>query len=770
MIKQNIWFAGMALTLTAVFSYSCKKFSQADKNYDRLEYAKAIPMYKKGLKNDTGNSEYWAKLGDCYRKNNQVKEAESCYEKAVSGANSKSIYKFDYAQTLMSNEKYADALVWMEKYLKEVPDDSRAANLATGLNRINDFFVNKDKFKVENLTINSSESDYGPSFYKEGIIFTSSRETKPEDFEEPEKDGWTGKSYYALYYSKGSDDKFEAPVTFLKGIQTKYHNTSACFSLDGNTMFLTRNNVKPRGKNQFMKLQIFVSTLHDGQWTSVVPFPYNSDNYSCAHPALSADGKKLFFTSDMPGTKGSMDLWYSVRTENGWDVPVNCGPAINTKGNEVFPSVDANGNIYFSSNGHEGIGGLDLYCTRDTLNTFSKPINLGAPFNSSDDDFCLILDPKKDQGYLSSNRNKQGTNDNIYFIQKISDLINNSIAESTGSKPGASEATASLNEQSGTDLNSSSDDLKIGVATENASSLPNNTDQPFADQNNIDRTNTASTENKYVESSTNSPTSQEQEYNSANAPPTSNNPSANTNNDIDLQSGNVTGNDNANPNTAENTEMKIGIEGKLINNVTGQPLENVPVKIVNLSNLDTVSSLSGKNGLFKYYGLSLNTSYRVIAGIEYCDVKTVDVSLTESKRIAQTNINLFCNEPNASVNNIYYDFDKYAIRPDAAKELDKLVSIMKQRSDLSVEVNAYADCRGSKSYNMVLSQKRAAAAVAYLESKGIERRRLLAIGYGENKPVNECFCASHSKAVCTEEDYQRNRRTEFRLRKADLPA
>ena len=337
--KTTIWIAGTILLSTSISFYSCKKYSDADKKYDRLEFAKAIPLYKKALKKDSKNSTYWAKLGDCYKKNNQVLEAENCYANAVNGDSSKSIYKFEYALTLMSNEKYTEALEWMEKYLKEVPDDSRGKELAAGLGHIDNFFVNKNKFKVQSLSINSPESEFGSAFYKDGIIFTSCRKAKisaqNNNDAEDGNDQWTGKGFYSIFYANGSKDNFKEPVVFLNGIQSKYHNTSACFNTDGTELFMTRNLVKSKKNEEKLTLQIYISTLDKNKWGDVKPFPYNSDQYSCAHPALSTDGNKLYFASDMPGTLGGMDLWVSNRTNNGWDIPINLGPKINTKGSEV---------------------------------------------------------------------------------------------------------------------------------------------------------------------------------------------------------------------------------------------------------------------------------------------------------------------------------------------------------------------------------------------------------------------------------------------------
>ncbi len=794
--KKSFWINGVILISTSIILNSCKNNGDADKKYDRLEYAKAIPLYKKALKKDTKNSAYWAKLGDCYRKNNQVKEAESCYANAVNGDSSKSIYKFEYALTLMSNEKYPEALEWMEKYLKEVPDDSWGKELASGLSHIDDFFAGKDKFKVQNLSINSPASEFGSAFYKDGIIFTSCRNAKVpnKDNNDTEygSDQWTGKGFYSLFYAKGAKESFDEPVVFLNGIQSQYHNTSACFNKEGTELFMTRNLINNKKNDKKLTLQIYISTLDNGKWESVKPFPYNSDNYSCAHPALSPDGQKLYFASDMPGSLGGMDLWVSSRSNNRWDVPVNLGPKINTKGNDVFPTMAEDGNLYFSSNGHEGIGGLDLYCAKDTLNSFSEPINLGAPFNSSDDDFSLILDKKNDFGYLSSNRTKKGNDDDIFYIEKIDEILTSTIEKN--SELLADNSTNKTTDE--TKTNAASDSLTNGMDAENNTaankentakkSPENSASQGSSVSMNSDIDGNAVNPNKMNSGLANNNVSGN--LNQNNSGIAASTPLDNQNTISSEQPTQSTTNTKGNKNstfasvTKDNADidsynnlpdpknMEKTIWGKITHKVSSSPLENVAVKLINLSNLDTITTYTGKDGIYSFSGLDYNTRFKIASGVEYCNVKTIDTNITAINTTVNANMELFCSEENISINNIYYDFNKSNISADAAKELDKLAKIMKQNTELELVVSAFTDCRGSDAYNMVLSQKRAASVVAYLETKGIDRRRLIAIGHGETKPINKCDCGNNSNNVCTEDEYQRNRRAEFKLKSRNLPA
>lgn len=711
-------FSWLVILCMGFIINSCKLIDKANMKYHDLAYSQAIPIYKKVLAKDSTNFDAWSKFGDCYKANNQTLLAEECYAKVAQSPNSKNIIKLNYAEMLMGNQKYQEALNWMTLYSKNEAEDQRAKDRLAGLNHIESFFTEKDNYKIKKLNINTSEADFGPAFYKEGIVFTSS------GYDSKSKTGkhsWTGKKYYSLFYAIGKDTTFKAPVTFLEGIEGKYNNSSLCFNRQGTEMILTRNSTdkknRERDEGLVFKLKLYFSNLVNGKWSEVVPFQYNSDEYSCAHAALNKDGSKLYFSSDMPGTYGGMDLWVSNRTSNGWDIPKNLGSTINTLGNEVFPSVADNGTVYFSSNGHEGIGGLDLYSTIDSAQGFSRPINLGAPFNSSDDDFGLIYDSTQTKGYFSSNRTHQGYNDDIFCIQKFSVKLKGLVADKNTNQLLAAANIRIV--QDDVDAANKKTDID-GSFTSNL--LPNKNYLIITEKEKY-QPDTLRLLASEIKSSGDSMTVQ-----------------------IGLNN-------------------NIAIIGKITNEAVGSSIENSPVLLIDRDRNDTLKTSSDKEGNYKFDKLRRDTRYRIFAEGTLCDSKTIDTSTNSisGNNTLHIDLALYCLTANMILKNIYYDLDKANIRPDAAKELDKLVALLKKYPSIKIELGSHTDCRASVAYNLGLSKRRAEAAVYYLEKNGISRRRLIAIGYGESKPVNKCECEGDQFVVCTEEEHQLNRRTEIKI-------
>jgi outer membrane protein OmpA-like peptidoglycan-associated protein/tetratricopeptide (TPR) repeat protein len=692
---------------------------KANMHYEEFAYAKAIPIYKKALAKDTAaiDAESWYRFGYCYRANNQTALAEECYAKVARNPNSKSIYKLNYAEMLMENGKYEEASEWMDKYLNAVPNDGRAIELSRGLNNIETFFTEKDYYKVQKLNISSLDAEYGPAFYKEGLVFTSSRSSTKKN---KGTHDWTGKKYYSLFYAKGSKSNFEDPVIFLEGVQGKYNNSSLCFNKEGTEMILTRNNLGKKRRllheDEVLRLQLYFSTLVDGQWTDVVPFKYNSDTYSCAHAALSRDGSKLYFSSDMPGTIGGMDLWVCNRTPDGWSTPVNLGPGINTLGNEVFPTYASDNTLYFSSNGHAGIGGLDIYSAKDSAGIYTMVNNLGAPFNSSDDDFNLIYDSTNTAGYFSSNRSQQEKNDDIFYIQKFEIKLKGFVLDKRTNELLAASNVRIIEEDLSPKESRTGDDGLFRSALR-----PNKNYLIIADHDDY-KSDTLRLEASVIKAAGDS---------------------------IEVEIPLIN---------------EIALVGQVTNESDGTGIVGSSVLLVNYSTNDTIWTTTGADGSYRFDDLDREVRYRVIAESKFCDSKSVDTSTIDMQgRIIRINIALFCLSGNIVLKDIYYDLDKSNIRPDAAIELDKLVSLMKKYPQMKIELGSHTDCRASFTYNMALSKRRAASAVLYLEQHGINRKRLVAAGYGETRLVNGCSCEGGVFVPCSEAEHQMNRRTEIKI-------
>jgi peptidoglycan-associated lipoprotein len=385
---------------------SGQKISEKDahKLFAQKSYVKAAAMYEKVKP----NQQVLQNLGDSYYNNFQMKDAAKAYGQlffTVKDSIDRE-FLFKYAHALMGANNYAKADSVMAKYLKFPVDTQK---FVANLNKNVPF-----NYTIQPMAKNTSNGDFGISFYGDKVVFASVRNTKNPGY------SWNDKPYLDLY-SAGVNDKglLTNIQPFPESINTKTHESSATFSSDGKYMYFNRTNSKrvEVGDEKFASVKIFKAEFKDGKWTDVVVVPFSSDNYSTEHPVLSKDGKKLYFSSDMPGSTGSFDIYVVDVNEDGtFGAPQNMGETINTIHREQFPYISDDGTIlYFASDGHQGMGGLDIFSSRSFKDVFAKPINLGETLNSNMDDFGYIVDEKTNKGYLSSNR--KGS-DNLYSFTR----------------------------------------------------------------------------------------------------------------------------------------------------------------------------------------------------------------------------------------------------------------------------------------------------------------------------------------------------------------
>lgn len=276
------------------------------------------------------------------------------------------------------------------------------------------------KVEVENVVaINSNKLDFSPTFYEDGIVFVSNRK-RPKNAQAitDNKDEWLGDNFMSLYYAKETEEGMELPQEFSVNITTRYHEGPVSFTRSGQQIFFTRNSYKNGRKETNRKgdtlLKIYTATKNGQDWTGIKELPFNVEDYDQCHPTISANGKVLIFSSNRSGGYGGMDLYKSEFLNGQWSTPVNLGAPINTKKNEVFPYMHYDGTLYFSSNGHGGYGGLDVWSSVMTDGYWRAPVNANSPINSLDDDFGFILDKKGKSGYFSSSRSKGLGKDDIY--------------------------------------------------------------------------------------------------------------------------------------------------------------------------------------------------------------------------------------------------------------------------------------------------------------------------------------------------------------------
>lgn len=612
-----------------IFCFSISLFAQkgsvrkGNKLFEKRSYVQAAEIYEQVQE----SQKVLQNLGDCYYNNSQMKDAVRVYGKLFLTYKDsvKPEYYFKYGHSLLGIADYPKADVILGEYLKY---NVNTAKFLANLNMNVPYY-----YTIQPMAKNTSNGDFGISFYGDKVVFASSRNKESELF------NWNNKPYLDLYVAKVNDKGLLTEVKpFSKDINTKTHESSATFSSDLHTMYFDRTSNKKAkvGGDKVAGVKIFKAELVDGKWTNIKELPFCNDAYSTEHPVLSKDGKKLYFSSDMPGTIGSFDIFVvDVNADGTFGTPKNLGKTINTIHREQFPFIANDGvTLYYASDGLQGMGGLDIFMSKSFNGVFSKPQNLGETINSNLDDFAYVIDDKE-KGYISSNR-KGG--DNLYS---------------------------------------------------------------FTRKENIER---------YV------------------------------------------------------------VEGQVKNKNTQELLPGASVTLFDENNVLVSQMVVGEDSEY-IFNVEPDKKYRLEAAKDFYITHTEEFTIAEAKN-RHRNIELLMENYDDSediiskrndgkiqivLENIYFDLNKWEVKPEAAKVLNVLLDLLIKYPAMEVELGAHTDSRASATYNLVLSNKRAKATLEYLVQNGIKRKRLHAKGYGETVPLVDCGKVK----PCTEQEFSINRRCEF---------
>lgn len=405
--------------------------AKADKNYDKFAYVDAIKTYERVFEKGYKTPEMLQKLGNAYYFNAELDKAAKWYgELFALTQDLEPEYYFRYAQSLKAMKDYKKADQIMAAFHQRKSADLRGQLADDQKDYLAVIRKNSGRYTIENTGINSEKSDYGSAYFGNKVIFTSARDTSGA-----KKHSWTGESFTNLYAADmGEGGSLADAKKFGNDLNSKFHESTPVFSKDGKTVYFTRNNYldgkKGKDDDRITLLKIYKATLEGDKWTNITPLPFNSDDYSVAHPALSKDEKTLYFASNMPGTTGHpggklktgvnvpSDIWkVAINSDGTYGTPVNLGAPINTEARETFPFV-AGDELYFASDGHPGLGGLDIFVSKMKDGAFGEALNTGEPLNSSKDDFALVMDPVSRVGYISSNRDGGQGSDDIYKFKE----------------------------------------------------------------------------------------------------------------------------------------------------------------------------------------------------------------------------------------------------------------------------------------------------------------------------------------------------------------
>lgn len=613
-----------------------KRKAKADQRYEEYSFSPAIDIYKKVLDKGYVSSDLLKRLGNAYYFNAKYEEAASIYKKLdeTYPDEMEVDYIFRYAQSLKSLGNYDGATKLMERF-----KTLTAVNIDFDEDYLAKIEKNSGRYTVKPFEYNSKYSDFAASYYEKGLIFASDRDTGNLA---RYRHTWNSKDFLDLYKVNADSISNDRVVKIEGDVNTRLHESTSVVNKDGTIMYFTRNNFfdgkKKKDEEGIIRLKIYSAERVNGVWTNITELPFNNDSYSVAHPMLSPDGKKLYFVSDMPGSFGQSDIFMTEIIGDGTYGPIiNLGKNINTIGRETFPFIAKDGVLYFSSDGHQGLGGLDVFATKITYNDYDQPVvNVGRPINSPLDDFSFIFNSEDNTGYFSSNREGGMGEDDIYGFVENEPLVLDCIQE-----------------VSGTVRDRISNEVLAGATVK------------VIDEENreISSTITDSKGNYILQ--------------------------------LDCSKGNF---------------VRASRDGY------------VPAE-------EYFNKSDGKPRIIDFY---LERDL-VTGGFGDDLAKLLQLST------------------------IYFDLNKYNIRPDAEIEIQKVIVAMEKYPSLKIKVNSHTDSRGNDAYNLWLSQKRAESTVKYMISKGISADRLQGEGFGESRLVNECF----NGVQCSKEQHQLNRRSEF---------
>ncbi|WP_373518218.1 OmpA family protein [Pricia sp.] len=428
MIKRIYILIGITFLVGAKGFAQEKLLDKANEKYEAYSFSPAIDIYKKVLDRGYASADLLKKLGNSYYFNADYKEAADIYKRLVDNYpdDTPAEYYFRYAQTLKTLEDYKTSKSVMAQFLEATKDDERASAYKDEKDYLKEIKKNSGRFNVAPFQYNSPYSEFAPSFYKEGLIFSSDRDTG--NFARY-RHTWNSKDFLDLY-KINADSASAAAVTKLgDGVNSRLHESTSITTKDGNTLYFTRNNLKDRksvkDKSGVIRLKIFKASLVEGIWSNIEELPFNSDAYSVANPALSADEKTLYFVSDMEGSLGASDIFkVSITDDGSFGSPENLGNSVNTEARETFPFVSSNDVLYFSSDGHPGLGGLDVFAVQlENGSSGDGVTNVGEPINSRFDDFTFIINEGTKRGYFASNRPEGSGGDDIYEFLEAKPLL-----------------------------------------------------------------------------------------------------------------------------------------------------------------------------------------------------------------------------------------------------------------------------------------------------------------------------------------------------------
>ena len=737
---KSFYITFLFLTVVSAAFAQSGKLKKADSYYDKIAYAEAAELYTELVGSEVDSPKMRARLADCYYQMGDTDKAEEFYQTVVETSEATPEDIFNYAQSLKENGKYTESDKWMMNFHSLISDDMRGKQFASNPGYLQEIESQEAYFSLSHLDMNTAATEFGG--YPVGdnkVYFVTNRKKRVA----VKRINTFNNEKFLDFYSASEGDGTLENVNYVGGnVNKKYHEGPLCVSSDGKTVYFTRNNMSS-GKNQkdnngVQNLKIYSATVaSDGSWINEKELSINSKEYSVGHPSLSSDGKTLFFSSDMPGGFGGADIYkVAILDDGSLGKPENLGAEVNTEGQEMFPWITAEGWLFFASDGHVGLGGLDIFVMLpDQSGDFNKRVNVGKPINSEKDDFALIL--KSDhKGYVSSNRENGNGSDDIYSVVLLRDFKTSILVKGVITDLGSGEilpgASVNLLGEDGNVLSTTAADANGTYSFELEPEMVYTI---------------AATNDKYFDNS------------------------------VSLSTKEIPGDvESIEKDVALEKDPGISIYALITDAKTKQQLEGVTIQLVdNMTGAKENYTTGASGDLRKALAdkkLGERGSYNFTISKEGYLTKVLTYNVEFDKE-GQYDVHSALDlslDPEVKdlrelvqINPINFDLGKWNIRKDAQVELDKIVEIMNKYPKMVVELGAHTDCRGSESFNMRLSDKRAKSSAEYIKSKITDPDRIYGKGYGESQLLNNCACEGTVVSNCSDEEHEKNRRTEFKV-------
>lgn len=690
---------------------------RANDLFEKSFYADAIALYETALPSNK-SSQVIKNLADSYYHTFDLKSAARWYRYLISnyGDTVNELYYFRLNQSLKAIGEYEEANNVLLDYYRKEENVTHLQQLKKDITYLENVSAIGDRFAIENSKLNTTTSEFGAMQVRNTLWYTATHKNATAKTYR-----WNNQHYLDIYTHAIDKEQYgdSLSTSLSKQINTKLHEGAFTVSADGSTMYFTRNNSnsgkRKTDDKKVSNLKIYSANLVDGEWKNIIELPFNNDDFSNEHPALNADGTKLYFSSDRPGGFGSFDIYeVNIQADNTFSTPVNLGSIINTDKKEQFPFISSDNSLYFSSNGHPGFGLLDVFISKKENGTFQQPDNLGLPVNSGYDDFSYVLNTDNTSGYFASNRPSGKGSDDIYSFKETKELVIEDCHQFITGIITDRNTTLPLANATITLINPKNEVISTCITKQNG-----------AFDFNIDCTTfykVEVTKDGYEGNSKSIRSTKER--------------SAEHDASMDLYS-------------VEEKEKAAALV--LQQKQEAEKLKAEQEAIKKLEADKKAAALAAKQSTEKAKRIEQERIAKKAESEKALAKKVEDAIQAEEALIKETDRTIIKTEE------IHFDYSLWYLRRESRERLQAVIDVMKKNPGIIIEIGTHTDIRGNSGYNKGLSQKRADSAKDYLIKNGIAPGRIVSKGYGESKPIVVC----PTENACSEEDHEWNRRCEF---------